>query len=173
MRNRRVSIAIFSLLVLGRAAIASAAIDPYQFDNDAQRDRYQHFIEEMRCPKCQNQNLAGSDAPIATDLRRELHRLLLEGRSDREIIDYMVARYGEFILYDPPFDKKTAFLWLAPAVFLAIGALVITSIVRRRRAGLEAALAPLNVAEQARLNTLLTSDPNNTANETNREERPL
>jgi cytochrome c-type biogenesis protein CcmH len=132
---------------------AHAAIDPYDFDNESQRDRYRHFIEEMRCPKCQNQNLAGSDAPIATDLRRELHRLLLEGRSDREITDYMVARYGEFILYDPPFDKKTALLWLAPFGFLATGVVVIILIVRRRRS--EIGIAVLSDAERARLDRLL------------------
>jgi cytochrome c-type biogenesis protein CcmH len=142
-------------------AAAHAAIDPYQFDNDAQRDRYQHFIEEMRCPKCQNQNLAGSDAPIANDLRRELHRLLLEGRSDREIVDYMVARYGEFILYDPPFDKKTAFLWLAPLGFLAIGASVLFVIVRRRRTATDTMAAPLSVDERARLSALLSDEKNN------------
>src|SRR5882672_1374875 len=113
------------LIALCWLLTAHAAIDPYEFDNDAQRERYRHFIEEMRCPKCQNQNLAGSDAPIATDLRRELHRLILAGRSDREITDYMVARYGEFILYDPPFDKKTALLWLAPLGFLTIGIVVV------------------------------------------------
>jgi cytochrome c-type biogenesis protein CcmH len=149
------------LIVVGWVSTARAAIDPYEFDNAAQRDRYQHFIEEMRCPKCQNQNLAGSDAPIANDLRRELHRLLLAGRSDREIIDYMVSRYGEFILYDPPFDKKTAFLWLAPLGFLAIGTAVLIVVVRRRRTTTEALAANLSSDEQARLDALLRDDQSN------------
>jgi cytochrome c-type biogenesis protein CcmH len=133
-------------------ATAHAAIDPYEFADESQRDRYRHFVEEMRCPKCQNQNLAGSDAPIATDLRRELHRLLIDGRSDREIVDFMVARYGAYILYDPPFDKKTALLWLAPVGFFAIGTIVLLSIVRRRRAPPP---SDLSVAERARLDELL------------------
>jgi cytochrome c-type biogenesis protein CcmH len=142
------------LLVLAIAlSAAHAAIDPYEFDSEAQRERYRHFIEEMRCPKCQNQNLAGSDAPIATDLRRELHRLLQEGRSDREIIDYMVARYGAYILYDPPFDKKTALLWLAPVAFFGVGVGVLLLIVRRRRAPVPP--AALSGAERARLDQLL------------------
>jgi cytochrome c-type biogenesis protein CcmH len=149
---------------LGWILSAHAAIDPYEFDTAAQRERYRHFIEEMRCPKCQNQNLAGSDAPIATDLRRELHRLLLEGRSDREITDYMVARYGEFILYDPPFDKKTALLWLAPFLFLAIGGVVLLVIVRRRRA--ESDIAALNADERVRVDELLRDDSSG-------EEKPL
>lgn len=124
----------FSILILILLASAKtlAAIDPYEFDNDTQRERYQHFIEDLRCPKCQNQNLAGSDAPIATDLRHELQRLLKEGKSDSEITEYMVSRYGEFILYEPPFDKKTAVLWLAPIVFFLIGVAVLINIARRR-----------------------------------------
>ena len=141
------------LLLMFALPIAQAAIDPYEFDSEAQRERYRHFIEEMRCPKCQNQNLAGSDAPIATDLRRELHRLLQEGRSDREIVDYMVARYGAYILYDPPFDRKTALLWLAPAAFFAVGLGVLIVIVRRRRVA--AAPAALSDAERARVAELL------------------
>ena len=122
------------LLILLSCVKAYAAIDPYEFDNESQHERYQHFIEDMRCPKCQNQNLAGSDAPIANDLRHELQRLLKEGKSDREITDYMVSRYGEFILYEPPFDKKTAVLWLAPVAFFLIGIGVLINIARRRAA---------------------------------------
>jgi len=146
---------LWSVFLLCAAFAARAAIDPYEFPSEAQRQRYQHFIEEMRCPKCQNQNLAGSDAPIATDLRHELRRLLNEGRSDREITDYMVARYGEFILYDPPFDKKTALLWLAPLLFLAGGLIVLVRIVRRRRPDAVNAGAALDADERARLNALL------------------
>ena len=128
---RYVGLFIFTLLVCVKA---HAAIDPYAFDTETQHERYQHFIEDMRCPKCQNQNLAGSDAPIANDLRHELQRLLKEGKSDREITDYMVSRYGEFILYEPPFDKKTAVLWLAPIAFFLIGIGVLINIARRRAA---------------------------------------
>lgn len=137
-------------LALGAGAL-QAAIDPYEFDSEQQRERYQHFVAELRCPKCQNQNLAGSDAPIAADLRRELHRLLLEGKSDREIVDFMVARYGEFILYDPPLNAKTAALWLAPFAFLLGGGVALVVLLRRR-----AQPAPsLSAQEQARLDALL------------------
>lgn len=130
-----------------------AAIDPYEFDSEAQHERYQHFIEDMRCPKCQNQNLAGSDAPIAQDLRHELQRLLKEGKSDREITDYMVSRYGNFILYEPPFDKKTAALWLAPIVFLLGGVIVLITLARRRAA--EKSTQELTADEQLKLQQLL------------------
>src|SRR5690606_13980475 len=78
-----------------------AAIEPHQFQTAEQNERYQHSVAELRCPKCQNQNLAGSDAEIAADLRRELRRLIEEGYTDQQIIDFMVARYGEFVLYRP------------------------------------------------------------------------
>jgi cytochrome c-type biogenesis protein CcmH len=151
---------LFSGLLL--AGMVHAAIDPLEFDNDAQRDRYRHFIEDMRCPKCQNQNLAGSDAPIAADLRKQLHRLLLEGKSDREITDFMVARYGEFILYEPPFDRKTAALWLAPIAFGAVGIVALIVIARRRAAA--AGPAALSADEQAQLQALLRETQDEPAN---------
>jgi cytochrome c-type biogenesis protein CcmH len=147
----------FALLALSFlfCAIAHAAIDPYDFNNETQRERYRQFIEDMRCPKCQNQNLAGSDAPIAKDLRHELHRLLIEGKSDQEIVDYMVSRYGEFVLYKPPFDKKTAILWLAPVGFLLIGASVLIVVIRRRSVLNSNAVYALSDTEQQKLAALL------------------
>ena len=90
--------------------------------------RYQHFIDELRCPKCQNQNLAGSNSPIAKDLRHQLYLLLEEGRSDQEVTNFMVNRYGDFILYRPRFNPETAILWFAPAIFLLLGVVVVTLI---------------------------------------------
>ncbi|HEY3699301.1 MAG TPA: cytochrome c-type biogenesis protein [Spongiibacteraceae bacterium] len=165
---RRIASFIFALLI---GIAAHAAIDPFEFDNESQRERYQHFIEEMRCPKCQNQNLAGSDAPIANDLRHELRRLLQEGKSDREITDYMVSRYGEFILYKPPFDTKTAVLWLAPIIFLSVGVIVLITVVRRRSAA--QALPELTIDEQARLRQLLQDEQQVTLkNDNNRRAEP-
>jgi cytochrome c-type biogenesis protein CcmH len=158
------------LLLVFAGSSARAAIDPYEFDSEAQRDRYRHFIEKMRCPKCQNQNLSGSDAPIATDLRRELHRLLQEGRSDQEIVDFMVARYGAYILYDPPFDNRTALLWLAPLVFFGTGVCVLLLIVRRRRAPAEP--VALNAAERARVEQLLR-EPDGTTDQRSGEDKAL
>ncbi len=150
---RYVGFFIFALLACMKV---QAAIDPYEFDNETQHERYQHFIEDMRCPKCQNQNLAGSDAPIANDLRHELQRLLKEGKSDREITDYMVSRYGEFILYEPRFDKKTAALWLAPIVFFVVGVAVLINVARRRAATKTS--PELTDDEQVKLQQLLRED---------------
>jgi cytochrome c-type biogenesis protein CcmH len=149
MRYRSILMLVFLICVKGHAAV-----DPFEFENETQRERYQHFIEDMRCPKCQNQNLAGSDAPIANDLRHELQRLLKEGKSDSEITEHMVSRYGEFILYKPPFDKKTAALWLAPIGFLVIGIVVLINVVRSRAATTDDSLK-LTVEEQAKLQQLL------------------
>lgn len=111
---------------------ASAAVDIYEFDTDSQRERYHLLSEELRCPKCQNQNLAGSNSQISEDLRRELHRLLIEGKSDKEIKAFMVARYGDFVLYKPPLKSSTIALWLFPVVLLLVGAIALILIIRQR-----------------------------------------
>ena len=105
-------------LALGLLASAQAAIDTFEFANDAERQRYRSLIEELRCPKCQNQNIADSDAPIATDLRNEIFRMLEEGKSNEEIIDFLVSRYGDFVLYKPPLTSRTLLLWYGPALSL-------------------------------------------------------
>ena len=122
-----------ALLVLLCSSSSWGVIETYQFDDEILRARYQIFTQELRCPKCQNQNLSGSNSPIAEDLRRELHRLLHEGASDQQITDFMVARYGEFVLYRPRLQPQTLVLWFAPAVFLVVGVFVIIVLVRRQR----------------------------------------
>ncbi len=101
-------------LALGLLASAQAAIDTFEFANDAERQRYRSLIEELRCPKCQNQNIADSDAPIAMDLRNEIFRMLEEGKSNEEIIDFLVSRYGDFVLYKPPLTSRTLLLMVRP-----------------------------------------------------------
>lgn len=133
-----------------------AAIDTHEFENDVQRLRYQSFIDEMRCPKCQNQNLSGSDSPIAMDLRRELYLMIQDGRSDKEIVDFMVERYGEYILYRPRVSPVTLLLWFGPALLLLIGIGVLIVIVRQRRLQSQhSAPQALSAAEQAHLTELL------------------
>ena len=91
------------------------------FSDDAYLKRYQNLLEELRCPKCQNQNLADSNAPISNDLKEEIQRLLEQGLDDKDIKRALTERYSDFILYDPKFNKNTYFLWLAPFVVLLIG----------------------------------------------------
>jgi|TARA_B110000971_G_scaffold221317_1_gene267931 cytochrome c-type biogenesis protein CcmH len=114
------------LLTLGTvAAHAESQIDIYPFADEAEERRYKGLIEEFRCPKCLNTNLAGSDAPIAKDLRRTVYRLQVdEGYSNQQISDYLRERYGDFVLYDPPFSAQTWYIWLTP-IGLGILALAI------------------------------------------------
>ena len=91
------------------------------FSDDAYLKRYQNLLEELRCPKCQNQNLADSNAPISNDLKEEIQRLLEQGLDDDDIKRALTERYSDFILYDPKFNKNTYFLWLAPFFVLLIG----------------------------------------------------
>ena len=113
---RAVCISLITLISCELALGQSPLID---FSEDSLRHRYEELIEELRCPKCQNQNLADSNSPISVDLRRQIHRLLEEGKSDEEIKDYLVARYSKFILYRPLLDDSTWFLWGAPFMLIA------------------------------------------------------
>ncbi|MBE0440803.1 MAG: cytochrome c-type biogenesis protein [Psychrobacter sp.] len=97
-----------------------AAIEVYDFDSPQQEAQYRGLIEELRCPKCQNQNLAGSDAPIAQDLKQKTYDLIKDGRSDGEIRAYMQERYGDFISYKPPVRPSTWILWFFPPLLLII-----------------------------------------------------
>ncbi len=149
------------ILLLFMTGPTQAVIESYTFDNAQQEQRYQRFIAELRCPKCQNQNLAGSDAPIAADLRHELHRLLMEGKTDAEITEFMVARYGDFILYRPRVKPETIALWAGPALMLLIGGLWVWRISRRSRAAAQtpdsvaAAAGALNESDRDRLRNML------------------
>ena len=114
-------------------ANAQADAAPLQFRDAGEEHRFHALAAELRCVMCQNQSLADSNALIALQLRREVLDLMREGRSDAQIKDYLVARYGEFVLYQPKLEASTWLLWLGPALLLAVGAGVVISIVRRKR----------------------------------------
>ena len=115
------------------AALAQAVVDPapLQFADRGEERRFRALVGELRCVMCQNQSLADSDAQIAHDLRREVLALMREGRSDAEIKQFLVARYGEFVLYRPRVDARTWLLWFGPALLLVVGGLVVVVVVRR------------------------------------------
>lgn len=136
--------------------MANAAIDTYEFKDEGERARFRTLTEELRCPKCQNQNIADSNAPIATDLRREIFRMLEEGQSNAQIVDFLVLRYGDFVLYKPPVNARTYLLWYGPFVLLGLGALGLGVLVlRRRKGGKNSVQAALSVNERERLSALL------------------
>lgn len=155
------------LLVAGLSMSAWANIDTYQFDNPRQEAQYRALIEEFRCPKCQNQNLAGSDAPIAQDLKQKTYDMVKDGRSDGEIRQYMNERYGDFISYKPPVRPSTWILWFFPPVLLVF--VMLAWFIRNRNSSKRAAVidnpieegyAPLSAAEQQRLQNLLNANDN-------------
>lgn len=151
--KRWLAAVVFGLTLTG---VAHAAIDTYEFANDAERDRFRELTKELRCPKCQNQDIADSNAPIATDLRREIYRMLGEGKDNQQILDFMVARYGDFVLYKPALTSKTAVLWFGPLALLVGGLVVIGVIVgRRRRTEQTEGSDTLSAEERKRLDTLL------------------
>lgn len=118
---KSVTIKLASLLIACLLSVASyAAIDVYDFDSVQQEAQYRGLIEELRCPKCQNQNLAGSDAPIAQDLKQKTYDMIKDGRSDSEIRAYMQDRYGDFISYKPPVRPSTWVLWFFPPLLLIL-----------------------------------------------------
>lgn len=144
--------------MLGASLIgmANAAIDTYEFKDEGERARFRTLTEELRCPKCQNQNIADSNAPIATDLRREIFRMLEEGQSNAQIVDFLVLRYGDFVLYKPPVNARTYLLWYGPFALLGLGALGLGVLVlRRRKGGKNSVQAALSVNERERLSALL------------------
>ena len=134
---------------LPAAALAQAAttVAPPEFTSRAEAERFHALTEELRCVKCQNQSLADSNAAIAQDLRNEVLVLMRKDMTDAEIKQYLVARYGEFVLYRPRVEPTTWLLWFGPAVLLLAGGLVVVGIVRRR-ADPRAAAAPDEARDQ-------------------------
>ncbi|MFL0802904.1 MAG: cytochrome c-type biogenesis protein CcmH [Agarilytica sp.] len=113
-------------------SVSVFAIDVVEFDDEVERERYHRLTYELRCPKCQNQNLIDSNSQISQDLRREVARLIHEGKNDEEIRTQMVALYGDFILYRPPVQSNTVVLWLGPVVMMALGLLIFGFILIKR-----------------------------------------
>jgi cytochrome c-type biogenesis protein CcmH len=124
--------AFFLSLLLALSATAAFAIDITQFDDPAKQQQYLRLTHELRCMQCLNTSIADSQVDLASDLRKEVRDLVNEGKSDDEIRKYMVDRYGEFILFRPLTNARNMWLWLAPGIFLVIGAIVAVRILRQR-----------------------------------------
>ncbi|TNE73582.1 MAG: cytochrome c-type biogenesis protein CcmH [Gammaproteobacteria bacterium] len=126
-----------ALLAIGLVIVSTLSLaevtDVYDFDSPQQEEQFQTMIEELRCPKCQNQNIADSHAPIAKDMRNEAYRMMQGGASRDEVVDALVDRFGEFILYKPAVEKRTFLLWATPAIAVFVGLLAVTGVVIRSR----------------------------------------
>ena len=125
---------LLAMLLACTTPAFAQAVDPapLEFRDQAEARRFHALTAELRCVKCQNQSLADSNAQIAHDLRREVLDLMREGRSDAEVKDFLVARYGEFVLYRPRVEGATWLLWFGPALLVLVGGFVVARIVRRR-----------------------------------------
>lgn len=121
------------LFVLGLSSTAFAGIETYTFETPEQERIYKKLTEELRCLVCQNQNIAGSNAELAQDLRKKAYEQVKQGKKEDEVVEWMVDRYGDFVLYRPPVKATTLFLWAGPLLFLLIAFVVLWRIGRSRR----------------------------------------
>jgi len=153
----RFFIKIVLLSVVWISSVNASPVDTFEFQDDATKLRFQILSKELRCPKCQNQNLADSNSKIAVDLRKNLYNLLQEGKSDQEILDFMVYRYGDFVLYRPQLKQQTYILWFGPLIIL-FGFVVSLIFVLRKRNRAKASELNLSSNEQANLNDILNKE---------------
>ena len=137
MKWLMVSLFVFSVNV-------QAVIETFEFENNVKRQLFQQLSEELRCPKCQNQNLSGSNAEIAQDLRNELYKMVVADQTTAQIKDFMVDRYGEFVLYKPRVNSLTYALWYGPFVLLFIGLVIVLTISKKKPS--KAVLVEENIA---------------------------
>jgi cytochrome c-type biogenesis protein CcmH len=144
---------LVTLVVIGTSVSADVA-NVYDFDTVQQEQRFQKITEELRCPKCQNQNISDSDAPIAKDMRDEVYRMMFDGASDDDIVNALVARFGEFVRYKPEVEKRTLLLWATPIIAVFGGLLIVAGVIirSRRSAGGEPALT---AEQKARVEKML------------------
>lgn len=144
---------LFALLILVSGGMvtstAQASIDVYEFDDPEKEAQFRTLASELRCPKCQNQNVNDSNAPLARDIKDRVYQLIEEGKTDKEIVDYMVERYGEFVTYRPRMSLGVALLWGAPAV---LGLLVLVILLLSRRSSSKPPAAPI---DQQRIQSML------------------
>ncbi len=149
---------IFALFFASTATAVDSATEAALAADPVAEKRLQHLSEELRCLVCQNQTIADSNAELAQDLRREIRGMIKDGKSDKEIIDFMVVRYGDFVLYRPPVKGITLLLWGGPVALMLLGLAVLVSYLRRRAARI-AVDQPLSADETSRADALLKENP--------------
>ncbi|NCA71638.1 MAG: cytochrome c-type biogenesis protein CcmH [Sphingobacteriia bacterium] len=148
-------LSLSALLLLGALASGQATaytLEEFSFETPAQHATFHSLIAKLRCLVCQNESLASSQAGVAQDLREEVYRMVQEGQSEREIVTFLVDRYGDFVLYEPPIKPSTYILWFGPFIFLGVAAWLLFRTLARKR---EEPESTLSESEQARLQRLL------------------
>ena len=149
-------LALIAATVIGTAiAHAQSVFEPRDFSSPEHERQYRTLVDELRCLVCQNQTIAESNADLASDLRREVYRMVEDGQSAEAIAGFMVARYGDFVLYRPPLRSGTIALWVGPFLLATIGLAVLAAYLRGRR---RAPKAPLNADERLRIQRLFDAE---------------
>ena len=146
---------VTAMLLATAGSVMAGGIEVREFDDPVLEKRYRDLTASMRCPLCENQAIDDSDAPISADMRERVYVLLNEGRADIEIINHMVQRFGDYILYNPRLENRTYLLWGLPIVLVLIGLVVVIMVVRARR---NASAKALSAEERARLNALINRE---------------
>lgn len=146
---------VFLLMLLVLPLTVAADIDAYQFDDPAKEARYKKLIKELRCTVCQNQDIADSNAELASDLRRKTYKMVQDGKDEDYVKDYMAQRYGDFVLYRPRLQTNTILLWVGPFIILLIAVFVLLRIIRRKPAADDAILTE---TDRSRAEDLLDKD---------------
>ena len=139
------------------SSVAFSSIDALNFSSPQQESNYHQLTQSLRCPQCQNNNIADSNATIAVDMRGKVFELLQEGKSKNDVVDYMVARYGNFVTYDPPITASTLVLWIAPLLLVLLGVVFLL----RRKPKTQSAVKSQEILtdeDNARLAELLNKD---------------
>jgi len=152
MIKRFVSILALCLVLGTGAAQAGVTLEAFKFKNEAEEQHFKDLIEELRCLVCQIQSLLDSDAALAPDLRAAVYALLQAGTNDAEIIEFLVARYGDFVLYNPPVKPSTYLIWFGPFVLLLIAGLLLLRSIRRQQ---KAPTSEISAEERERLDAIL------------------
>lgn len=168
MLNNVINKVAFIFVILVTTALTvnyanASPVETFEFNDEVTKVRFQALSKELRCPKCQNQNLADSNSTVASAIRLDLYNLLIDGKSDIEIVDLMVARYGEFVLYRPRVSSVTYVLWFGPILLILIGLIVVIVILRKKPATKEN--LALDDKQQEKLQQLLQSNKSNSINE--------
>ncbi|MDD6909624.1 cytochrome c-type biogenesis protein [Actinobacillus minor] len=149
---------LFSLLILASSIATAAPVEFNQFDNPQQEADYKTLIAELRCPQCQNNNIAGSNATIATDMRAKTLELLKQGKSKDEVVSYMIERYGNFVTYNPPITPATILLWVMPVLLILFGIGLVLSRKKKTQAVGNSQSVAKSTIDQARLDKILNKD---------------
>lgn len=147
--------ALLCVFLFSFSLALQAKVETHEFSSEQMEEDYNTLVAELRCLVCQNQNLAESNAELAQDMRAKVYSMLNEGKSKTEITDFMVTRYGDFVLYRPPVKSSTFMLWFGPFAFLLIGALIAISYVRRQS---NTKQSTVDARTQKRAHSLLDDD---------------